>query len=91
MLWMKKEAAKIQQSNVQPKSEAMMLSLHLVNPPTLHTNTTQAHTYTHNVISHSELFNMVTEMGMGKSTKKKPLTKKERDERKKRRKESRPK
>ena len=33
----------------------------------------------------------VIELGMGKSSKKKPLTKKEREEKKKKRKESRPK
>jgi len=44
-----------------------------------------------NFIFHSEHFNMVIELGMGKSSKKKPMTKKEREERKKRRKENRPK
>ena len=44
-----------------------------------------------NFIFHSEHFNMVIELGMGKSSKKKPMTKKEREERKKRRKEKRPK
>jgi hypothetical protein len=34
---------------------------------------------------------MVIELGMGKSSKKKPLTKKEREEKKKKRKENRPK
>ena len=38
-----------------------------------------------------EYFNMVIKLGMGKSTKKKPLTKKEREARKKKRKENRPK
>jgi len=46
---------------------------------------------TQNFIFHSERFNMVIELGMGKSSKKKPLTKKERAEKKKRRKENRPK
>ena len=46
---------------------------------------------TQNFIFHSEHFNMVIELGMGKSSKKKPMTKKEREERKKRRKEKRPK
>ena len=44
-----------------------------------------------NYIFHSEHFNVVIELGMGKSSKKKPLTKKEREEKKKKRKESRPK
>jgi len=44
-----------------------------------------------NLIFHSKHFNMVIELGMGKSSKKKPMTKKEREERKKRRKENRPK
>jgi len=44
-----------------------------------------------NFIFRSEHFNMVIELGMGKSSKKKPMTKKEREERKKRRKENRPK
>jgi hypothetical protein len=42
-----------------------------------------------NFIFHSEYFNMVIELGMGKSSKKKPMTKKERAERRKRRKEKR--
>ena len=44
-----------------------------------------------NFIFHSEHSNMVIELGMGKSTKKKPLTKKERDEKRKKRKENQPK
>ena len=44
-----------------------------------------------NFIFHFEHFNMVIELGMGKSTKKKRMTKKEPEERKKRRKEKRPK
>jgi hypothetical protein len=44
-----------------------------------------------NFIFHSEHFNMVIELGMGKSSKKKPMTKKERAEKKKKRKENRPK
>jgi hypothetical protein len=44
-----------------------------------------------NFIFRSEHFSMVIELGMGKSSKKKPLTKKERDEKKKKRKENRPK
>ena len=44
-----------------------------------------------NYIFHSGHFNVVIELGMGKSSKKKPLTKKEREEKKKKRKESRPK
>ena len=36
-----------------------------------------------NYIFHSEHFNVVIELGMGKSSKKKPLTKKERAEKKK--------
>jgi hypothetical protein len=42
-----------------------------------------------NFIFHSEYFNRVIELGMGKSSKKKPMTKKERAERRKRRKEKR--
>ena len=42
-----------------------------------------------NFIFHSEYFNIVIELGMGKSSKKKPMTKKERAERRKRRKEKR--
>jgi len=42
-----------------------------------------------NFIFHSEYFNLVIELGMGKSSKKKPMTKKERAERRKRRKEKR--
>jgi hypothetical protein len=38
-----------------------------------------------NFIFHSEYFNLVIELGMGKSSKKKPMTKKERAERRKRR------
>jgi hypothetical protein len=45
----------------------------------------------HNFIFHLEQFNMVIKLGMGKSSKKKPLTKKEREEKRKKRKESRPK
>jgi hypothetical protein len=44
-----------------------------------------------NYIFNSEHFNVVINLGMGKSSKKKPLTKKEREEKKKKRKESRPK
>jgi len=44
-----------------------------------------------NFIFHPEHFNMVIELGMGKSSKKKPMTKKERAEKKKKRKENRPK
>ena len=36
-----------------------------------------------------DYFNLVIELGMGKSSKKKPMTKKERDERRKKRKEKR--
>jgi hypothetical protein len=45
------------------------------------------HASTKNFILNSEYFNKVIELGMGKSSKKKPLSKKEREERKKRRKE----
>jgi len=38
---------------------------------------------------YSDYFNMAIELGMGKSSKKKPMTKKERKERKKKRKEKR--
>jgi len=42
-----------------------------------------------NFIFYSKYFNIVIELGMGKSSKKKPMTKKERAERRKRRKEKR--
>jgi hypothetical protein len=42
---------------------------------------------TQNFIFHSEQFNLVIELGMGKSSKKKQMTKKERAEKKKKRKE----
>jgi hypothetical protein len=38
---------------------------------------------------YSDYFNMAIELGMGKSSKKKPMTKKERKEKKKKRKEKR--
>jgi len=43
----------------------------------------------HNFIFHVVQFNIVIKLGMGKSSKKKPLTKKEREEKKKKRKENR--
>ena len=45
----------------------------------------------HNFIFYVVQLNIVIKLGMGKSSKKKPLTKKERAEKKKKRKESRPK
>jgi hypothetical protein len=45
----------------------------------------------HNFISYSENNNLVIKLGMGKSSKKKPLTKKEREAKKKKRKENQPK
>jgi hypothetical protein len=42
-----------------------------------------------NFIFYSDYFKVVIELGMGKSSKKKPMTKKERAERKKRRKKKR--
>ncbi len=44
---------------------------------------------TENFILHSDYFTVVTELGMGKGSKKKPKTKKERAEKRKKRKEKR--
>jgi hypothetical protein len=44
---------------------------------------------TENFILYSNYFNMVIELGMGKGSKKKPMTKKEREEKRKKRKEKR--
>jgi len=46
--------------------------------------------HTHKKVNfYSDYFNMAIELGMGKGSKKKPMTKKERKERKKKRKEKR--
>jgi hypothetical protein len=42
---------------------------------------------TEDFILHTEYFNVVIELGMGKDSKKKPLSKKEREEKRKKRKE----
>jgi len=48
-----------------------------------------AHTHAKSFIPYFNYYDMVIELGMGKGSKKKPMTKKERDERRKRRKEKR--